>query len=529
MAMYLSGTSFWRIYLPLIVLFCLFGALSSGAHANNARAKAALSPQITYDHPTVASGSDGSVYVRIHFRIPERPRQEGPRDPLNMALVIDRSGSMSDVKKMTYAKQAAANIIERLSPTDTLSVIEYDDEVTVLWPSSRVTDPQAIIRRIEGLSPRGSTNLAGGMVAGVREIKPRAHPGLVSRVILLSDGLANEGETNPSRIEAMAREARSSGVSITTMGLGRDYNEDLMQQIAEGGGGRYYYVENPRALNRFFAHEMDSMVQTVATNVHLRIDFEAAVEGFEFYGPKGGAIGEAVDLPMQDFFAGEERTMLVKLNLDAMPEGAASLGAVSIDYVEKETGEAQTLSLPLQVVATADQGAVTAAFNKEVAVEAVMFEAEAVQKVAIDKFEAGDHVGAKAMFSQLGASLAASNETYESEALARRLEAVEVDSAKLEDAMQSRSAAQDYSKANKVRMHQAAKGKRAGYQLALGDKGLEVEQLQQALRDGGLYTGPIDGVFDDELKASLQTCQQQNQLEDDGVAGPRTQNSLGLY
>jgi Ca-activated chloride channel homolog len=522
--MYLSGTSFWRIYLPLIILFGLVGAFTSSAQA-----KEVLSPQIAYDQPTMASGRDGSVYVRIHFRIPDRPRPEGPRDPINMALVIDRSGSMSDVKKMTYAKQAAATIIERLTPSDTLSVVEYDDEVTVLWPSSRVTDPQAIIRRIEGLSPRGSTNLAGGMVAGVREIKPRAHPGLVSRVILLSDGLANEGETSPGRIGAMAREARGSGVSITTMGLGRDYNEDLMQQIAEGGGGRYYYVENPRALNRFFAHEMDSMVQTVATNVHLRLDFEGIVKEFEFYGPKGGTIDEAVDLPMQDFYAGEERTMLVKLNLAALSEGTTSLGTMRMDYVEKETGATRTHSFPLQVLVSADQAAVAAAFNKEVAVEAVLFEAEAVQKKAIDKFEAGDHAGAKNLFSQLGQSLTASNETYEDEALARRLEAVEVDSTKLEEAMQSRSAAQDYSKANKVRMYQASKGKRAGYQLGLGDKGLEVEQLQQALRDGGVYTGPVDGVFDDEVKQALQSYQQQNQLGADGVAGPKTQNSLGLY
>ena len=231
-----------------VFAFCLIGA----AFSEMAWARS-VEPVIEVDHPAVLVGEKSPVYVLVQFEVPEMKEDPSrPRPNLNLGLVMDRSGSMHGRGKLEYAKKAACLLVDNLKPTDRLAVVEYDDRVSVVWPSSLVETPQMIKRRIMRLSPGGSTNLTGGMMKGVEEVLGQAQKNSLNRVLLLSDGLANQGITNPHEIKNLVRGSNAKGVQISTMGLGSDYNEDLMQAIAENAGGNYYYVS--KALIRWPAY-----------------------------------------------------------------------------------------------------------------------------------------------------------------------------------------------------------------------------------------------------------------------------------
>ena len=191
----------------------------------------AVNTTVEVDKPVVLLGDAGPVYVLVRFAAPDStPTKDRPL--LNLSLVLDRSGSMESKGKLEYLKRAAKKTVDSLQGKDRLAIVEYDDRVTVLWPSSPVESPAMVKRLIDALEPRASTNLAGGLVAGIEQVEETISDDRLTRVLLLSDGLANIGITDPREIRKLVRKGKMKGVRVSTLGLGLDYNEDLMQDIA---------------------------------------------------------------------------------------------------------------------------------------------------------------------------------------------------------------------------------------------------------------------------------------------------------
>lgn len=493
-----------------------------------------FAPHLELDAPVVLEGADGAVYLRLHFEVPEEPDRILERPRVNLALVIDRSGSMDDKGKMGYAQRAANMIVDRLAARDRLSVVEYDDEVTVLWPAGPVDGRDDIKRRINSLFPRGSTDLTGGMMKGVSQLRSYAgEEGALTRVVLLSDGLANQGVTDPAEIRALVGGARRDGVSITTLGLGLDYNEDLMETIAEAGGGAYYYVEHPNQLARIFERELDTMFLTAARNCIIRIEATSGVTGMDVYGHdvgrNGGQDGSATLIPMSDFYAGESRSLLVRLDLKGQREGNVKLGTVRFNYLDVATGEPRETVSELTIDVSPSADAVAAARNDAVVVEATLARAERRQSEALALFEAGQPAEARALMNETADDLKARNRVMQDVRVANKIEALVVENEQMELAAASPDMAADFTKSSKQRLYQARKGKRGLYMLQQGDRGYAVEVLQQALNEAGYYSGPIDGAFDDEVAAALEKFQASENLRTDAIAGPETMSRLGVY
>lgn len=219
-------------------------------------------PALTHDYPCSLD-----VLVRVTPPVLERQQQ---RLPLNVCLVIDRSGSMGG-EKIALTRQAASWVTRSLQPQDQLSVVLFDDQVEVLLPTTRVTDKERIQRLIASIQVNGSTALFDGWKCGAAQACLGQEDGNLSRVVLLTDGQANVGETNPDTICTSVHGVSEKGVQTTTMGFGRDYNETLLRSMAASGEGNHFFLETPDQIGRFFELELDGLCATVGTRVRLAL------------------------------------------------------------------------------------------------------------------------------------------------------------------------------------------------------------------------------------------------------------------
>ncbi len=336
----------------------------------------------------------------------------------------------------------------------------------------------------------------------------------LSRVIVLTDGLANTGVTNPSDIAEMAANARRNGVRVSTIGLGVDYNEDLLQSIAEGGGGKYYYVESPVQLARIFEEELKSAFATSARDVHIAFHGSGAVRGAEMIGFASSS-GRDVSADWPDFYAGEERTVLLRLEVAADRDGPLDLGHFDVAWHDAHNGASGTLNLPIRVSVTDDVAASDRSLDKNVSVEASLAESERTLTANVKLAATGRTGDAKKSNAGLISDLKTKNAVLKDERITRKIEALnaEQDEMTVAAAAPAPEAMQNYVKTSKQRLYQAKTGNRAGYVLQPGDKGIAVERLQQALASAGVYKGKVSGFYDQPTADAVKAYQKKNGVD----------------
>ena len=236
------------------------------------------------------------------------------RQPLNIALIIDKSGSMRHEGKLENVKKAANFIIDNLTKDDYLSIVVYHDNMSVLRKAAKVHHAEAIKQKIESISPNGSTNLSGGMLEGYEQVKSVFGENYVNRVLLLSDGLANEGITDIETLKKIVSEKNTKdNISISTFGVGLDYNEGLMTPLAELGNGNYYFIEKADAIADIFKQELEGLFSVVAQNVRFVMEFpDDKLKVAKVVGVTYIAEGNQIIIKYNDLFADARRHILVK-------------------------------------------------------------------------------------------------------------------------------------------------------------------------------------------------------------------------
>jgi Ca-activated chloride channel family protein len=239
------------------------------------------------------------------------------RTPLNIAIVIDKSGSMAEKNKLEYVKKAVEYIIDEAGSDDYVSVVTYDDYVNVLQRSEIIHDKYELREKITKIKPDGFTNLSGGMFEGYDQVNKSFSRGYVNRVLLLSDGLANKGITDRHELSDMVRNKnRKDGITISTFGVGNDFNENLMTDIADYGKGNYYYIRNSSDIPEIFASELKGIRNLVGQGTKMKIKFpEKYLSLNKVFGFPYEIEGDNIVVDFKDMFSEQTKGVLIKFNV----------------------------------------------------------------------------------------------------------------------------------------------------------------------------------------------------------------------
>lgn len=335
---------------------------------------------------------NGSGDVFLDLRVSGKSLSEIKRKQMNLVLVIDRSGSMASENKLDQVKQAASTIIENMNPTDRLAVVIYDDSVQTLIPSSLVENKALFREVIASLSPGGSTNLCGGMQQGFEEARKHFNRNYVNRIILLSDGLANAGITDPNQITAEAKRIRENSISVSTMGVGIDYNENLMANLADASGGNYYYVSSEVNMAEVFRKEWNLMQNVIATNARATIQLADGIDVVDVAGFQWDKKGSLLTIQVPDVYSGENKRILVQLRAPANATRLVKLGTGEFTFTDITNQKAvpvrMTFAPSIQVI----EDKTVVAKNESSEVRAKVSQVAAIEKMeqALHLFESGD-------------------------------------------------------------------------------------------------------------------------------------------
>lgn len=281
-------------------------------------------------HPHLARSANGETFVMLEVRGADSAKARVAA-PVNLALVIDRSGSMKGTR-IRNAINAATTAVGRLNEGDTLSVVTFDTQVQVVVPPTTVNagSRDRLMDDIRRIGLGGDTCISCGLEQAMLLVEQT--PGKVNKMILLSDGDANHGVRDVLGFRSIAQRAASRGMSVTTIGVDVDYNEKIMAAIAQDSNGRHYFVENDAALARVFESEAESLTSTVASGAEVAIDLAAGVELDRVFDRTFRRAGNRIIVPLGTFAQGDVKTVLLKVKVPAQTDGKVAVAGVDLTY-----------------------------------------------------------------------------------------------------------------------------------------------------------------------------------------------------
>ncbi|AAN57353.1 VWA domain-containing protein [Shewanella oneidensis] len=354
--------------------------------------------------PIILENTQENNYLKISLT--GFKQDETEKSPINLSLVIDRSGSMSG-DRIEKAREAAIMAINMLKDDDIVSVIAYSDNAYLIIPATKVKNKNEMIKIInDTIKPGGSTALFAGVSKGITEVNKFIKKNQVNRIILLSDGQANIGPSTTKELADLGQVAGKQGIAVTTIGLGNGYNEDLMTALAGFSDGNHAYVENSADLETAFVREFNDVMSVVAQEVVVTIKLQDGVKPVRLLGRDGDILGNNVTVKMNQLYSNQEKYVLLEV---VPPKGKESenklLADVSISYDNLKTHHKDTFNDQVNISYSKSPQAVQAAVKEEIVVDSAIQKANIENTRAIKLLDEGKKDEANKIIQQNAADM----------------------------------------------------------------------------------------------------------------------------
>ena len=401
----------------LILLAALF-AFTGGQPGFAKKKKTPFFPQVKLkvelDRKILPAGKTERAVLKVSLEPEQVIREEANRPPVNLALVLDRSGSMSG-DKIVQAKEAAIQAIRRMGAKDRISIVAYSNHAETIASAQSAKDAEKLVNLVRQLKANGGTALFAGVNQGAAELRKNLEGEYFNRIILLSDGLANQGPSSTEDLVRLGRALVKEDISVSTVGLGSGYNEDLMAGLAREGQGNLYFAETSKELPGIFDAEIGDALNVVARHATLRIELETGVRPIRLIGRQGVIRENHVEIEINQLYGGQEKFALLEVEV---PAGKAkekkNLARIVAKFKAAENGAVISRKTTVSCAFSEREKEVAASINEKVVVAYVDNEVAEAKDAAIALADEGRHEDAVKKLKKLCLTIDSRNATWES-------------------------------------------------------------------------------------------------------------------
>jgi Ca-activated chloride channel homolog len=351
--------------------------------------------------PRIKAGATHKIGLLVEVEAPELSTTNLVRNPQAIIFVVDRSGSMGD-GRLELVKNTIGEMVGRLAPTDYLSIVSFDTEMEIHVPIRQVKDlnPQAVRRDLASLQPRGGTNIELGFAAGVMQAG-LAPVGIESRIVLLSDGHANNGHQEPNAFSKLAANATEHLIKTSAIGIGEGYDERILRALADAGQGNHFAAVQLDEAVTGLQDEIDGLLERSLRDIEIKISAAKEIQGFSIkpvgYVRNVEKHATGVEARVGDLSSKETRGYAFLVSLPALRRELGTEFEFSVEVsgtsVEGETRVSQSSKLILEIAEA--HGFVPPAKDEDVAAEIMAYRLTEIKEAAADAAYRGDHEGAR--------------------------------------------------------------------------------------------------------------------------------------
>jgi len=368
--------------------------------------------KVELDRKILPAGKAERAVLKISLDPEQVVREEANRPPVNLAIVLDRSGSMGG-EKIVQAKEAAIQAIRRMGAKDIVSIIAYSNHAETIASAQSAKNTEKLVELVRQLKANGGTALFAGVNQGAAELRKNLEKEYFNRIILLSDGLANQGPSSTEDLVRLGRALVKEDISVSTVGLGSGYNEDLMAGLAREGQGNLYFAETSKELPGIFDAEIGDALNVVARHATLRIELETGVRPIRLIGRQGVIRENHVEIEINQLYGGQEKFALLEVEV---PAGKAkekkNLARIVAKFKAAENGAVISRKTTVSCAFSEREKEVAASINEKVVVAYVDNEVAEAKDAAIVLADQGRHEDAVKKLKILCKSIDSRNATW---------------------------------------------------------------------------------------------------------------------
>ena len=391
--------------MKIIKIFALLG-LSVCSLFSHAQINKQIQVRSELSSPIILEGTPETNYLKVSLSGQNVDSKK--RVPINLAIVIDKSGSMSG-QRIEKAREAAILAVNMLNENDTLSIVAYDSKARVIVPATKVDNKLRIIGLInENIYAEGGTALFAGLSKGIKQVENQLTKDKVNRIILLSDGQANIGPSSVDELSQLAIIAAKKNIAITTLGIGSDYNELLMSSIASYSDGNHVFVNNSADLENVFVHEFTDLMSAIAQDVVITIQLKNGVKPVRLLGRDGVIKGNEITVKMNQLFSNQEKYVLLEVIPDKGKVGQEkTLAQVDLKYDNLLENKTENETQVVRISYTKDKKMVDDAIHQDVIVETELQKVALENEKALELYNQGKRDEAQQLLRENGEALKA--------------------------------------------------------------------------------------------------------------------------